>query len=127
MQLTIVEKNLLSWTAMHIDFVMCNKRFTILSICISKNLAFFNIERGGDLGTPQFPACSCAAHSEVSTVYRLMFGQPLDPMEKASLACEQDFMSSDLAQVLFFHLAIIFFSTEIFSKKPEVLFHKSGL
>ena len=24
MKLTIVEKNLLSWTAMHIDFVMCN-------------------------------------------------------------------------------------------------------
>ena len=23
MKLTIVEKNLLSWTAMHIDFVMC--------------------------------------------------------------------------------------------------------
>ena len=25
MKLTIVEKNLLSWTAMHIDFVMCKK------------------------------------------------------------------------------------------------------
>ena len=25
MKLTIVEKNFLSWTAMHIDFVMCNK------------------------------------------------------------------------------------------------------
>ena len=25
MKLTIGEKNLLSWTAMHIDFVMCNK------------------------------------------------------------------------------------------------------
>ena len=25
MNLTIVEKNLLSWTAMHIDFVMCKK------------------------------------------------------------------------------------------------------
>ena len=25
MKLTIVEKNLLSWTAMHIDFVMCNE------------------------------------------------------------------------------------------------------
>ena len=24
MKLTIVKKNLLSWTAMHIDFVMCN-------------------------------------------------------------------------------------------------------
>ena len=24
MKLTIVEKNLVSWTAMHIDFVMCN-------------------------------------------------------------------------------------------------------
>ena len=24
MKLTIVEKNLLSWSAMHIDFVMCN-------------------------------------------------------------------------------------------------------
>ena len=26
MKLTIVEKNLLSWTAMHIDFVMCKKK-----------------------------------------------------------------------------------------------------
>ena len=26
MKLTIVEKNLLSWTAMHIDFVMCRNR-----------------------------------------------------------------------------------------------------
>ena len=26
MKLTIVEKNLLSWTAMHIDFVMCKKQ-----------------------------------------------------------------------------------------------------
>ena len=26
MKLTIVEKNLLSWTAMHIDFVMCKNR-----------------------------------------------------------------------------------------------------
>ena len=25
MKLTIVEKNLLSWTAMHIDFVLCKK------------------------------------------------------------------------------------------------------
>ena len=28
MKLTIVEKNLLSWTAMHIDFVMCKKQHT---------------------------------------------------------------------------------------------------
>ena len=26
MKLTIVEKNLLSWTAMHIDFVMCKNK-----------------------------------------------------------------------------------------------------
>ena len=31
MKLTIVEKNLLSWTAMHIDFVMCNDVYAKLS------------------------------------------------------------------------------------------------
>ena len=36
MKLTIVEKNLLSWTAMHIDFVMCNKRAGLL-----QSLVFF--------------------------------------------------------------------------------------
>ena len=30
MKLTIVEKNLLSWTAMHIDFVMCKKEKNLI-------------------------------------------------------------------------------------------------
>ena len=45
MKLTIVEKNLLSWTAMHIDFVMCNKtsattETSFLSIAGTKNHDF---------------------------------------------------------------------------------------
>ena len=31
MKLTIVEKNFLSWTAMHIDFVMCKKGGPLVS------------------------------------------------------------------------------------------------
>ena len=39
--LTIVEKNLLSWTAMHIDFVMCKNR-TALQTNLYKNETFFH-------------------------------------------------------------------------------------
>ena len=36
MKLTIVEKNLLSWTAMHIDFVMCKKTIIVQLVIADK-------------------------------------------------------------------------------------------
>ena len=36
MKLTIVKKNLLSWTAMHIDFVMCKKTWKNQGPCMEK-------------------------------------------------------------------------------------------
>ena len=38
MKLTIVKKNLLSWTAMHIDFVMCNKLNTYFTLKSAKKI-----------------------------------------------------------------------------------------
>ena len=45
MKLTIVEKNLLSWTAMHIDLVMCNKFAEALRVQTYKIVCFISITR----------------------------------------------------------------------------------
>ena len=72
MKMTIVEKNLLSWTAMHIDFVMCKNGE-------QKNHEVLRV-------STRFDFCSHVADSVRITI--LHFRQILRPILDTSLAFE---------------------------------------
>ena len=62
MKLTIVEKNLVSWTAMHIDFAMCKKgdplgflKIQLVAGCNVSNFGYSVLAQMGALFEPPLP------------------------------------------------------------------------